>query len=433
MPRLKPAYPWNVLVFPAASEIGLEIHRALADCKEVNLVAANLAGPSLADFHYRTVHALPSVHEAAFLPQLQALLTHCAIDTIFPAHDDVLAALAELGDALLVPVIAAPPAACRICRSKKLTYAALAGQVPIPQLFDPAQDTLPWPVFVKPDKGQGSQRARRIDNAAQLTAALAAEPDLIVQELLPGAEYTVDCFSTREQGVLLAAPRIRRQAKSGIAVLTEPAELPEAKIFAARIHAALGLTGAWFFQLKADAAGELRLLEVAPRIAGSMALSRALGPNLPLLSLYAAAGHRVQLDVFPGAVTLGRSLDVTFLDRRPFGALYLDLDDTLLVRGQVNTGMVALVYNCHNRGIPVTLLTRHRGDLAATLARHRLQGLFSRIVHLTDAAEPKAAHITEPDAVLVDDSFRERRLAVERCGIRAYDAAGAICLIDDRR
>lgn len=432
MRRLKSAYPWNILVFPAASEIGLEIHRALRDCKEVRLFAANLPGLSQADFHYRQVLSLPPLADPDFLAKLQQLVTAHKIDAIYPAHDEVLEAFALWGDRVPVPVITASPATCRLCRSKRATYQAMAGIVPVPQHWAQASADLPFPIFVKPDKGQGSQRARPIADYVSLTMAMAEETDLLLMENLSGAEYTVDCFSTVSDGVLFAAARRRVQAKTGIAVLTETVLLPEAADYAARIQRVLGMQGAWFFQMKADAQGQLKLLEIAPRIAGSMALSRALGPNLPLLSLYAAAGHKVQIDAFAGEVRLGRSLDTHFIDHRPFDALYIDLDDTLVVHDTVNSRLVALIYNCHNRGIPVHLITRHQGDLLAYLNRFRLAHLFTRIIHIADPDEPKAIYITEANAVLVDDSFRERHTALELRGTRGYDAAGALCLMDER-
>ena len=66
---LKPNYPWNVLVFPAASEVGLEIHRALRDCKEVVLHGAVQPGDSIAAFHFKRLHTLPSVYEPDCLPR----------------------------------------------------------------------------------------------------------------------------------------------------------------------------------------------------------------------------------------------------------------------------------------------------------------------------------------------------------------------------
>lgn len=430
---LRPDRPWNVLVFPAASEVGLEINRSLRDCKEVVLHGAMQPGPNAADFHFQRLHVIPSIHEPTCLLELQTLITRERIDAIFPAYDDVLLWLSAHAADLPVTVIGAPAASVALCRAKSKTYAAFTGIVPVPRQWKAADPTIHFPVFVKPDCGQGSQRARRIDDLAALSQALAVEPDLIVLSYLPGAEYTVDCFSQRGKGVLFAAARERLQTRNGIATRTQPVVLPEAQALAARIAESLELYGPWFFQLKRDAAGVLTLLEVAPRIAGSMALSRAGGPNFALLSLYEAAGFDLSIDAFVHTMVLGRSLDTRFLYDKPLGALYIDLDDTLILRGAVNPRLVALIFQCRNRGIPVHLITRHRGDLAATLAQHRLQHLFDRIIHLpTDLSVAKGAQMTETDAVLIDDSFAERHVTARDYGFRCFDAAGAQCLLDER-
>ena len=41
---------------------------------------------------------------------------------------------------------------------------------------------------------------------------------MIVTEYLPGREYTVDCFSDRDQGLQYCAPRLRVRTRNGIAM-----------------------------------------------------------------------------------------------------------------------------------------------------------------------------------------------------------------------
>jgi carbamoyl-phosphate synthase large subunit len=429
---LSPTRPWRTLIFPAASEVGLEIFRALRDCKEVILHGAGLSTPSAADFHFRHLHSLPSIADPTCLAALQRLIHDQKIDAIFPAYDDVTLWLAAHAEHLNTSIITSPHTTVALCRSKKSTYAALANTIPIPKLWQANTPDISFPVFVKPDRGQGSQRARRIDDPASLAHAMNTEPDLLVMENLPGAEYTIDCFSQRKRGVLFAAARIREQTRSGIATRCTPVQLANIQDLANRIASKLELHGAWFFQLKADRAGELRLLEVAPRIAGSMALSRITGPNFPLLSLYEAAGFPLTIEPFPSTITMGRSLDIRFLYDQPIGALYLDLDDTLILRDTINPRLIALLFQCRNQAIPVHLITRHRGNLKTTLERYRLHTLFDRIIHITDDTIPKANYITETNAVLVDDSFQERAATSKQIGIRCFDAAAAICLLDER-
>jgi len=428
--HLKHNYPWNVLVFPAASEVGLEIHRALRNCKEVILHGANQAGQNIAEFVFKRMHRLPPVYESDCLPRLQELITTNNIDAIFPAHDDVLLWLANRTDRLSAAVISSSAQTCSICRSKQATYKALRDVIRVPKLLN-TQEQPVFPVFVKPDCGQGSYRARCINDNEAFKLACAREPDLIVMEHLPGREYTIDCFSTKD-AVIFSAVRERQKTKTGIATLSRPIDMPIARTWAERISEKLDLQGAWFFQMKEDSNGKPCLLEVSPRIAGSMALSRAAGPNFPLLSLYGFAGHSINIEAFHSEMRMGRSLDVKFIYDRPIEALYIDFDDTLVVNGNVNTRMISLIFQCRNRNIPVCLLTHHPGNLEVELTRTRLAGLFDRIIHIPDPSEAKADFITEKNAVFVDDSFRERSEAAKLCGVRCFDAAGAECLLDER-
>jgi carbamoyl-phosphate synthase large subunit len=430
---LRPKPPWNVLVLPAASEIGLEIHRALKDCKEVVLHGANLPGENIAAFHFRHLHNLPSVHDKACLDSLQKLITAHNIEAIFPAHDDAVVWLAEHRAELEAEVLTVSYPVAATCRSKRATYDALKGVVPVPQVWRTWNaPSLTFPVFVKPDRGQGSQRARRIENSQDLERALASEPDLLISECLTGPEYTVDCFSQRGKGVLFTQARIRGQTRTGISTITRASNLALADEWAQKICARLELNGVWFFQIKEDATGRPKLLEVAPRVAGSMALSRVTGPNFPLLTLYEAAGHDIEIDAFASDISMGRSLDIRFLYDQPVDALYMDLDDTLIRDGQVNPQLMALIFQCRNRNIPVHLLTHHPLDVDATLKRFRLSDVFDRVIHLPDAESPKSDFVTEQNAVLVDDSFRERHMMSSATKIRCFDSAGAVCLIDQR-
>ncbi len=84
-----------------------------------------------------------------------------------------------------------------------------------------------YPVLVKPDRGQGSSDVQRVDNAEQLAIALRRIADPIICEYLPGDEYTVDCFSSANEGLLFAGARRRNRTRNGISVNTDTLDLPE--------------------------------------------------------------------------------------------------------------------------------------------------------------------------------------------------------------
>jgi hypothetical protein len=286
-------------------------------------------------------------------------------------------------------------------------------------------------VFVKPDAAQGSQGAMLVRDAAALDRAVAGGSDLIM-EYLPGEELTVDCFSDRDQGLLFARGRPRLRTRAGISMSSRTiGDDPIVQGLAEAIDAHLDLHGAWFFQLRADAAGRLRLLEVAPRPAGTSALHRVTGVNFALLSIYEQLRLPVRISPNAMSVELDRALVNRYRHDLRYGTVYVDLDDTLIVRDAVHTGLVAFLYQCLNTGHPLVLLTRHRGDLEQTLARFRLHGLWDRVVHVADD-EAKAEFIAGADAILIDDSFRERAEAHERRGIATFDASMIEMLLDDR-
>lgn len=412
----------NVLVFPAGTEIGLEIFNALRYCKETRLFGAGQDVSNHGKFVYSQYHVLPSIHEAGWLTQLTALCEKLSIDYIFPAYDDVIIALIREQAHIPACVISSPRAACEITRSKSATYAHLAKLLRVPQVYLDPNKIPAFPVLVKPDKGQGSFGILKVDHPKALNRAIASIPDAIICEYLPGDEYTVDCFSDRERGVLFVGARERRRTRNGISVNTVTTDIPEALRLAKIINSALELRGAWFFQLKRDRLGQLALLEVAPRIAGSMAAHRVMGINFPLLSIFEHERLPIQLQLRPGTVELDRALCNRYRHSVNFGVAYIDLDDTLLFRGQVNVQVVKLIFQCINQGRPVKLLTRHRGNLALTLASHRLAGLFDQLIHIA-ASEKKSGYILEADAILIDDSFSERMEVESTCGIATFDCS----------
>lgn len=423
---------YRVLIFPGGTEIGLEIQKGLHLCKEITLFSAGSAVSNHAPFVFARHFEVRSIHEPGWIDDLNQVITDNAIDYVFPAYDDVVVALAENAAGIKATVVSSPVETCLITRSKSRTYRHLSGFLPVPASYHDPGAIPSYPVFVKPDRGQGSQDTHRVSDPQQLQQLLQEKKEHIVLEYLPGAEYTVDCFSDREAGLLFCSARERVRTKSGIAMSSRVAPAQGTFCDYARIIASrLVFHGAWFFQVKEDRQGVLKLLEVAPRIAGTMALHRVLGVNFPLLSIYEQERIPVTLLVNDARVEVDRSLVNRYRHDIEFTVAYIDLDDTLILDGKVNIMAVAFIYQCLNQGKKVVLLTKHAGDLAATLTKYRLTGLFTGIIHL-GKGESKADHIPERDALLVDDSFSERQSVRERLGIHTFDCSMLEMLIDGR-
>lgn len=103
-------------------------------------------------------------------------------------------------------------------------------------------------------------------------------PDLIVQEYLPGEEYTVDVF--RGNRGTLAIPRLREEIRGGITFKAKVELRKDLIGFATKLSEALDLKYAFGFQFKTSSEGTPKLLECNPRIQGTMVVSTLAGYNM---------------------------------------------------------------------------------------------------------------------------------------------------------
>ena len=422
----------NILVFPAGTEIAFEIHDALKNSKFVRLFGATSV-PCHAEFVFQTcVTGLPFVDDPALIPALNRVIDAYGIDYVYPAHDSALLRFSEERDALHAKVVASARETVGICRSKTRTYRFLSGAPYLPAFYGSPDEIPGYPVFIKPAVGQGSQGARIIRDRSHLEEALSEGQEYTICEYLPGEELTVDCFTDRHGSLLVVSPRSRERIRAGIAVRSRNLPLTEElQSIAEDINRRLSFNGAWFFQVKKNAAGQFRLLEIAPRIAGTMGLTRNLGINMPLLTLYNFWGIDVSLIPNREDLLLDRAFISRFQTDLSYSSVYVDFDDTLIVRGKVNAFLMMFLYQAFNQGKRLCLLTRHSTDIFSDLEKACIPAsLFSEIIRL-DEAGAKTDYIA-PDSIFIDDSFSERKRVRDALGIPVFDLDMIESLIDWR-
>jgi hypothetical protein len=421
----------NVLVFPCGSEIGLEIFRSVRFSTHFNLI-----GGSSTDDHGRFVYDhyipnIPFVDDDRFASEIARIVRENDIDLIMPAHDSVVLALAKMSDqgTLECKLVTSPLETCEIARSKRATYRKLDGIIPVPAIFDDVS-TAQYPAFLKPDVGQGSKGVYRAANAFEASFHLERDPSLLLLEYLPGREFTVDCFTNGARELVYSGGRSRARIVNGISVRSEPISDDRFPSLARKINETIAMRGAWFFQVKERADGELVLMEIAPRVAGTMSVSRALGANLPLLSLFDALDIAVTVSPNDYNVVTDRALRSRYSHTLSYERVYLDFDDTVVSDGWVNTAVMAFVFQCRNNRVPVSLITRHAADLDRSLQELCLERLFDEVIWLKNG-ESKVGQIVERNSIFIDDSFAERREVHEKCGIPVFDTHMIDVLLED--
>jgi carbamoyl-phosphate synthase large subunit len=120
-------------------------------------------------------------------------------------------------------------------------------------------------------------------DAAQILS-LKSFPELLVTEYLPGEEYSVDCLVENGQPRLVV-PRLRRKMINGISV--EGTFIRDEYIisYCSEIIKELNLHGNIGIQVKKSAQGRPLIVEINPRVQGTIVAGLGAGVNLPVLAI----------------------------------------------------------------------------------------------------------------------------------------------------
>lgn len=427
----------NVAVFPAGTEIGLEINRALQFSTHIKLFGLS----SIPD-HSRCVYRnysgdIPYFTDENFIRKLNLFITEHNINYIYPAHDDVQLFLTVNAHLIKAEIITSELETVRVCRSKKSTYKFFSEFEFIPQFFESnntrSLDDSEFPLFIKPDIGQGSKGAKRVNTTEELQYAIKENKELVICEYLPGEEYTIDCFTDYSGNLRVCNMRNRIRIKSGISVNSIKIEMDnEVYNIANIINNKLKLRGAWFFQIKKDRNDNYKLMEIAPRVSGTMGINRNTGVNYPLLSIFDRMGIDVKINQNSYNIEVDRALFSRYITNLNFDNIYVDLDDTLIIDGKINSYMMMFLYQSINQGKSIYLLTKHQDDVYGTLENYCISSkIFNKVFHISKD-DNKSKYIKDLKSIFIDDSFSERYKVSNELGIAVFDSSEIECLIDWR-
>ncbi|WP_322031647.1 ATP-grasp domain-containing protein [Paraburkholderia sp. J76] len=411
----------KVLVFPCGAENAIEIHEALRYSVHVELYGASSVDDHGRFAFERYFGGLPNIRDPHFDDAFATLLDRLGIDMVFATHDTVIEYLAARREKWRAHLVNGDPASTALTRRKSLTYARFADLSWAPRVFDSPENVSDWPAVVKPDLGQGAQGVTIVRSGHEARLALERVSEPLLVEYLPGDELTVDCFTDRKRNLIWAGPRTRERLRAGIAMRSRlQGPMPEIEAIAREINDRVLMRGPWFFQVKADAQGRWKLLEISSRVAGTMVAQRARGINLPLM----AVQDFKERDLVPLVNAHVKLVERCIATRAElsfdYDTVFIDLDDTLVIDGHAVPSVIAFVYQSVRQGHRVVLITRHAFDIEATLKAARIdRALFDEIVHL-DAYASKGQHVT-PNAIFVDNHFPERREVHERTGVPVFD------------
>ena len=128
----------------------------------------------------------------------------------------------------------------------------------------------------------GSRGAQRVDTVEQLESVLRQNVDLLIQEFIPGQEYTLDVLADLEGRVLSVVPRERLEVRAGEVSKSRTVYRKDLIEQGKYIVEKLGAIGPVTVQC-IDNGQQVYWIEVNPRFGGGVSLAIQAGVDYPLL------------------------------------------------------------------------------------------------------------------------------------------------------
>ncbi|MBA2277964.1 MAG: ATP-grasp domain-containing protein [Chloroflexia bacterium] len=301
----------SVLVIDGEQWLALLVARCLAQVPNVRIHVLSEAAraPLRVSRHRRSYRVARTRHDPARrLEVIHETARQTGADVLLPVTEEaILFAATHAADlrrrAALVPL---PSPAVLSSTIDKWAFAQVAERhdLPIPATirytpdatFESALLVLPFPVLVKPMRGEGGKGIARFNYPEEVTRFLRDMPAeqaaaQIVQTFLPG--WDVDCSVLCQDGHILAYT-VQRPTLFGTRDFKPSAAIEfvtdeKALAVARRWAAATGWNGVAHIDLRRSTNdGQLRILEVNARYWTSLLGSLRMGVNFPWLSCLAA-------------------------------------------------------------------------------------------------------------------------------------------------
>lgn len=287
----------RILVTGAGGDSGLATIRILKNTGfYVHACDSNKlsSGLHIADSH--SIVPLASDKEN-FLSTIKKIIRRNNIDAIFPNVDEELKVFAEHKEEIGAGVIISPVETIEICQDKIRVLDYLKEDISVPKTN--IEDE-PFPVIVRPTVSRGSRNVYlAIDETEMIFFRRYIERQGLipmVQEYLPGKEYTVDALCDFSGSLVVVAPRERLATKGGISSIGKNVKDLRISNIVKKIAEKLRFKGPINIQFKEDKEGILKLIEINPRCSGGLPITYRNGLNIPFLAIKLLENRQISLE-----------------------------------------------------------------------------------------------------------------------------------------
>lgn len=297
------------------------------------ILAADITDASAA-FRRADVGVLvPHAGTIEYMPALLEVCTTHGVGLLIPVTDIDIRTLSRHRrkfEGIGCNVMTGPPETILKCRDKTKTNELLSTLgLPTIRTLALAQFKADpfFPCFIKPIRGSAGEGAGVLHSEAELKVHLATYGELmVVQDYVPGAEYTLDIYRSGDGVVRCVVPRQRLAIRTG--EVEKGLTVHDEELIAAGVKLSEALEGIWGVinaQCRRPPGEKAHFFEINPRFGGGCPLAIAAGADLPRYALEEALG-------LPISAELGK-FKANLLMLRYDEAVFVEVDDPTSLPG----------------------------------------------------------------------------------------------------
>jgi carbamoyl-phosphate synthase large subunit len=219
-----------------------------------------------------TVRApVPLIKDPGYVPALQELCARHDVGAIVPLTDLDIEVLAQARADGLLPALVPDPEIARRTFDKYECHLLLQEHgLPSPPTVLPGSEPGSYPVMVKPIHGSGARNifgARDAREAAFFVDYI--DEPVMLQRLMDGPEFSIDCLGDPQGRCLNAIPRTMIESRGGESIKGTVIDDPELVDLGRRVCEALGVRGPATVQAFRDRETGLGITDVNTRFGGA--------------------------------------------------------------------------------------------------------------------------------------------------------------------
>ena len=243
--------------------------------------------------------SVPLIKDPEYVPALQGLVAEHDIGAIVPLTDLDIEVLAHARAAGALPALVPDPEVARRTFDKYECHLMLCEHgLPSPPTVLPGEEPDAYPVMVKPIHGSGARNifpARDAREAAFFVDYI--DEPVMLQRLMDGPEFSIDCLGDPDGRCLNAIPRTMLESRGGESIKGQVIADDELIDLGRRVMEALGVRGPATIQVFRDREIGLGITDVNTRFGGAFPapMYAALpGRSYPELIVRMANGERIE-------------------------------------------------------------------------------------------------------------------------------------------